>query len=201
MRLLLGLFLLLALALGCAHEGATPGAWDGRAVESLRIPGGQRCLATLDKLGVKYKRMTARGRVRTPVEIRGDLGGVVYKPSLVCDCRLALALHWAAPVLRGWHISKVEHFGAYANRTTRGGRPSLHAQGLALDVARLEFPDASLSVLRSYARGQGAGCRQGAPALNRVVCQLRELGLFRELITPDHDADHQDHVHLGIVPL
>ena len=27
------------------------------------------------------------------------------------------------------------------------------------------------------------------------------LRLFRELITPDHDADHRDHVHLAIVPL
>jgi hypothetical protein len=77
----------------------------------------------------------------------------------------------------------------------------LHAQGLALDVARLQFPDARLDVAHNYERGWGAGCRPDAPALNRVVCQLRQLGLFRELITPDHDDDHQDHVHLGILPL
>jgi hypothetical protein len=192
------------LALGCAHEGQTPPAYDASAAQSLRIPGGKRCLALLDRLGVKYKKLSPRGRVKTPVEITGDIGGVRYttggKTSLVCDCRLGLALEWSAPVLKSWHISEVSHYGAFSNRSTRGGRPSLHAQGLALDVARFKFPDSSLSVSDAYGRGWGAGCRPNAPAINQVVCQLRALGLFRELITPDHDSDHHDHVHLGILP-
>jgi len=195
----------LTLALGCAHEGQTPAAYDPTAVQSLRIPGGKRCLVLLDQLGVKYKKLSPRGRVKTPVEITSDIAGVRYtnggKTSLVCDCRLGLALVWAAPVLSTWHISEVVHYGAFSNRTTRQGRPSLHAQGLALDVARIKFPDRNLGVADTYGRGWGAGCRPNAPAINQVVCQLRELGLFRELITPDHDSDHRDHVHLGIVPM
>jgi hypothetical protein len=198
-------FLAVLFALGCAHEGATPPAWDGSAVQSRRIPGGKRCLALLDDLDISYRRLSPRGRVKTPVAITGAIGGVLYtqngKPALTCDCRLALALHWAAPVLKGWHISEIEHYGAYSNHTTRSGRASLHADGLALDVARIKFPDASLTVLRAFGRGWGSGCSEQAPAVNQVVCQLRELGLFRELITPDHDADHYNHVHLGIVPL
>lgn len=196
-RLVLGLL----LSLGCAHEGRVPAAWDATAVQSLRIPGGKRCLAVLDQLGIEYEKLSPRGRVSTPVKIRSDIAGITFKPQLVCDCRLALALHWSAPVLESWHIREVEHYGAYANRTTRSGRPSLHAQGLAVDIARFRFPDARLDVASNYERGWGAGCRPNAPPLNRVVCQLRELGLFRELITPDHDADHHDHVHLGILPL
>jgi hypothetical protein len=192
------------LALGCAHQGQTPAAYDPSAVQSLRIPGGKRCLALLDQLGVKYKKLTPRGRVKTPVEIIGEIGGVRYtnggKTSLVCDCRLGLALHWSAPVFESWHISEVVHFGAFSNRSTRRGRPSLHAQGLALDVGRFKFPDSNLSVSEAYGRGWGAGCWPDAPAINQVVCQLRRLGLFRELITPDHDSDHWDHVHLGILP-
>jgi hypothetical protein len=199
----LGLSLLLSLA--CAREGATPGAYDASARESLRIPGGKRCLRLLSELGVEHVALKARSRMQTPVRVTGAIGGVTYtqggKPALVCDCRLALALHWAAPVLRSWHITKVEHFGAYADRTTRRGRPSLHALGLAIDAARFEFPDQSVSVIRSYGHGWGDGCSSDAPALNRIVCGLRNLRLFRELITPDHDADHRDHVHLAIVPL
>ena len=182
-----------------------PEAWDARAVQSLRIPGGKRCLALLDRLGIEYRRLSPRGRVKTPVAITSAIGGVTYtqngKPALTCDCRLALALHWAAPVLEAWHISQIEHYGAYSNRTTRSGRASRHADGLALDVARFKFPDSSLTVVDAFGRGWGAGCSDKAPAVNQVVCQLRELGLFRELITPDHDADHYNHVHLGIVPL
>jgi len=190
---------------GCAHEGATPDAYDASAVQSLRIPGGKRCLSLLKQLGVQYKRLSPRGHVATPVEVTGDIAGVRYtsggKASLVCDCRLALALHWSAPVLTAWHVSEIEHYGAYSNRTTRRGRPSLHALGLAIDAARFKFSNSSQSVEDGFARGWGAGCWPDAPVLNRVVCQLRGLGLFRELITPDHDADHHDHVHLGIVPL
>lgn len=192
---------------GCAPEGwlgrHPPSAYDARATQSLRIPGGQRCLELLTQLGIEHRRLSPRGRVKTPVEILGDIGGVSYmsqgRESLVCDCRLALALHWSAPLLSAWHVSKVEHFGAYANRTTRAGRPSLHAMGLALDAAAFEFANARQSVAEDYARG--VGCWADAPAVNRVVCELRSLGLFRELITPDHDADHDDHVHLAIAPL
>jgi hypothetical protein len=202
-RWFFGLFF--AFAFGCAHEGQTPGAYDPTAVQSLRIPGGKRCLALLDRLGMKYKKVSPRGRIKTPVEITGDIAGVRYthggKTSMVCDCRLALALQWAAPVFKAWHISEVQHYGAFSDRTTRRGRPSLHSQGLALDVARFDFPDSSLSVASAYGRGWGTGCRPEAPPINQVVCQLRGLGLFRELITPDHDSDHRDHVHLGIVPL
>ena len=205
MRRFLALTLYLLLASSCARIGGTPPAYDPSARESLRIPGGKRCLALLTRLGVKHRPLPARGRMAVPVSVTGDIGGIIYtqggKPSLICDCRLVLALHWAAPVLRAWHVSEVEHFGAYANRTTRRGRPSLHALGLALDAARFRFPDQNASVAKSYAQGLGGGCSPEAPALNRVVCELRALGLFRELITPDHDADHQDHVHLGIVPL
>jgi hypothetical protein len=193
------------LALGCAHEGQTPSAYDASARQSLRIPGGKRCLALLDRLGVQYQKLTPRGRIKTPIEIRGDIAGVRYthdgKTSLVCDCRLGLALHWSAPVFTTWHISEVVHLGAFSDRNTRRGRPSLHAQGLAIDVARFKFPDSNLSVSEAYGLGWGAGCWPDAPAINQVVCQLRGLGLFRELITPDHDSDHRDHVHLGILPL
>ncbi len=203
------LALVLLFALGCAHEGAfgggpqTPAAYDPSARQSLRIPGGERCLSLLNQLGIKYERIATRGRMNTPVKVTGDIAGIRYvsegRPSLICDCRLALALHWSAPVLSAWHISEIEHYGAYVNRGTRGGRPSLHAQGLALDAARFKFSRMSQSVSEDF--GRGAGCWPEAPVLNRVVCQLRGLGLFRELITPDHDADHHDHVHLAIAPL
>ena len=91
--------------------------------------------------------------------------------------------------------------GAYSNRRTRQGRPSLHALGLALDAAKFKTAGVSHSVENDFVRGLGQSCVPDAPVLNQMACQLRRLGLFRELITPDHDADHHDHFHLAIVPL
>lgn len=205
MRPLHWIFWLGLFVAGCAWEGGPPPAYDPSAVQSSRIPGGARCLALLSQLGIRHVPLERRGRMETPVEVRGDIGGVRYtsegRRSLVCDCRLALALHWSAPVLTAWNISEVEHMGAYVNRTTRSGRPSLHARGLALDAAKFKSKHASHSVARDYVRGLRSACRSDAPALNQMACQLRELGLFRELITPDHDSDHHDHFHLAIVPL
>ena len=65
-----GLSIVLWLS-GCAHEGATPDAYDASAVQSLRIPGGKRCLSLLNQLGVRYKKLSPRGHVATPVEITG----------------------------------------------------------------------------------------------------------------------------------
>ncbi|HTU57188.1 MAG TPA: hypothetical protein VMF89_02125, partial [Polyangiales bacterium] len=45
------------------------------------------------------------------------------------------------------------------------------------------------------------GCSTDAPLLNQLACRLKARGLFRELLTPDYDADHHDHLHLGLAPL
>lgn len=195
---------------GCALErpalfGGTraPPAYDAAARESLRLPSGEACLKRLDALGVAYRRLGPRAGVDTLVEIRGPIAGVSYtvhgRPRLVCDCRLALALHDVGPVLAARNVSEVKHSGAYVPRTTRTGRPSLHARGLAIDAHVFALGQARVSVANDFERG--LGCGAGAPVLNQLACDLRETRLFRELITPDHDAHHHDHFHLGIAPL
>jgi hypothetical protein len=42
------------------------------------------------------------------------------------------------------------------------------------------------------------GCVDEAPVLNRLACRLSQLRLFQELLTPDSNADHRDHLHLAI---
>jgi hypothetical protein len=90
--------------------------------------------------------------------------------------------------------------GAYAYRTTRAGRTSLHAFGLAIDVGGVDVSGRRLSVASDYQLG-GASCDSAAPPLNNLACQLRRTGFFEEVITPDDDEDHKDHLHLAIVPL
>lgn len=187
-----------------APEPPTPPAWFGGPNQSLRIPGGEKCLGWLDTLGVEYRRLPPRPGVDTPVEVAGPIAGVRYvsqgEESVVADCRLVLALDWIGPSLRQLGVTEVRHSGAYVYRTTRSGRPSLHARGLAIDVHALNFHDKRAVVERDFARGLGDGCQPDAPELNRLTCTLRRLDLFQELITPDHDADHRDHVHLAISP-
>jgi hypothetical protein len=173
---------------------------------SAAIPGGDACLGELARLGVAFQRLPSLKGVDTPIDVVGPVGGIRLRagaglPSR-CDCRLAVALAWAAPRLAALGVHELTFSGAYVYRTQRNGRPSLHARGLALDVHAFVTPAESASVKTAFAKGIGpAGCAPNAPLPNRAACALRDTGLFKELLTPDSDADHHDHVHLAIAPL
>jgi len=173
---------------------------------SLSIPDGEACLSLLASDDIAFHQIESRPGMVTPIDVTGPIGGVRYETagatSLVCDCRLAVALDWLAPELRSFGIERVEHSGAYVFRTTKNGHPSLHALGLAIDVHRVgPRSHHLLDVSRDYARGRRENCEDGSPTLNRLACELDRTGLFEQVITPDDDSDHRDHLHLAIAPL
>ncbi len=172
-------------------------------LSSATIPDGSACLSMLDALGVPYARMEHERGIGTPVVVRGPIGGIDYrafaKVQLVADCRLVVALAWIAPILRDEGVTEARFSGAYSYRMSRVGRLSLHAYGLAIDVHELVVGGRRLTVQRNFARGLG-GCSPSVPSLNRIACRLKALGLFRELLTPDSNADHYNHFHFGILP-
>lgn len=179
------------------HRGWYPNARNG-----LRLPRGSTCLQWLDRLGIRYRRLERKPGVETPVEVTGPIGGIRYvsegRDVLVADCRLVLALDWSARALRPLGVTGVEHFGAYSNRRTRRGRVSLHARGLAIDVGAVKVGATWYRVEHDFRRGMRNACDERAPVLNSLSCQLRTLRLFRELITPDDDWDHHNHLHLAL---
>jgi len=154
--------------------------------------------------GAKFHVIEPKPGMRTPVSVVGSLGGVTYRsegaPSLICDCRLAVVLGRLGPELYRLGVTEVRHMGAYSYRTTRAGRTSLHAYGLAIDVGGASVAGQRLSVASDYRRGSER-CDPAAPPLNHLACTLEKTGLFEEIITPDDDWDHKDHLHLAITPL
>ncbi len=180
-------------------------AYDASADQSLRLLGGDSCYTWLQWLGIPYERLPETAGMSDPIRVTGPIGGIEFlsagQRGVTCDCRMALALDWSARALAPLGVTAIRHSGAYVYRTTRSGRPSLHARGLAIDVHGVQFGPHTHWVDKHFARGRTGHCDGSEPALNRVECQLRSLHLFRELITPDHNADHRDHLHLGISPL
>jgi hypothetical protein len=187
-----------------AAAPATPLAAPA-VLSSATIPGGEACLARLDELGIAHRRLDARRGIDTPIVVEGPLGGIEYVAGaglpFESDCRLAIALHQVGPLLAELGVEKLRYSGVYTYRMSRTGRLSLHAHGLAIDVHFAEVAGKWLSVASDYQAGLSDGCLDSAPPLNRVTCQLKRTGLFKELITPDHNADHRDHLHLAIAPL
>jgi len=190
-----------------APPPAPPPAWYPQSSTPIApsIPGGAACLSELDKLKISYETTGPTRGVDTPVKARSPLAGVKWTTPgggpLQADCRLVIALTKIAPELNALGVSEAIYSNAYSYRFTRHGRLSLHARGLAIDVHEVVVFGRRESVKNDFSHGRGDGCQPTNPVLNRLACRLRGLGLFRELITPDHDADHQDHLHLGIAPL
>ncbi|MEZ4226552.1 MAG: extensin family protein [Polyangiaceae bacterium] len=183
----------------------TPMALPMPRVESQVPAGGSECIAKLGALGVNFERLDSRKGVETPVVVKGDLGGVRYVAGaglpLELDCRMAVTLQEVGPLLRALGVSDLRFSGAYVYRMSRVGRLSYHAYGLAIDVHALRDAAGWHEVKTDFARGLPDGCAPSAPALNRVACELKRTGRFKEMLTPDYNADHHDHLHWGVAPL
>lgn len=169
---------------------------------ATEFPGGDACIDQLRAVGVPFQALDDKRGVETPVAIEGPIGGVRYwtvgAGPMVSDCRLALALAKIAPELRGMGISAIRFSGAYSYRMAKVGRLSLHAYGLALDVHEVTADGRSYVVLHDFKRGLPNGCASDAPLLNRLACRFSQLRLFQELLTPDSNADHRDHLHIAL---
>jgi hypothetical protein len=181
---------------------------DGRprpldpALIAAEFPAGDACVERLRDAGASFQPVSDKRGVDTPIAIDAPLGGVRYFTlgggPMIADCRLALALVRVAPELRGLGISAIRFSGAYSYRMARVGRLSLHAYGLALDVHEVIAEGKSYVVARDFAKGLPNGCSSDAPLLNRLACHLAQLRVFQELLTPDSNADHHDHLHVAI---
>jgi len=164
------------------------------------VASGSKCLRELGERKVAHRVLPGLRGVENPVEIRGALGGVHYYAtdgrSFQMDCRLALALDELGPTMQEFGITRIRYSGAYVYRTTRTGRLSHHAYGLAIDLHDFETKRNTLAVKRDFKRNVSCGAR--APQLNDLTCALRRQPLFEEFLTPDYNADHYDHLHVSV---
>lgn len=176
----------------------------GRPARNGLIPAGEACLSELDARGIAWQARREERGVSTPVLVKGPIGNVRFFSDVtpfIADCRLVLALSDLAPEFEAQGVTQVRFSGAYVYRTRRSGTLSLHANGLAIDIHEVWFGSERLSVKKDFARGQGRECRPGMPRLNVLACRVRKARLFKELLTPDDNADHHDHFHFGVARL
>jgi len=175
----------------------------------------EACMRLLREAGVQVQRAPDRDdggfcQVRGAVRITG--GATPLAPAgVVMQCPLALryvlwdrqVLQPAAREILGSPVARVENFGTYSCRRIYGSsnvddRPSEHARANALDVAAVTLANGRrVSVLADW-RGQGPAGADGARFLERARgggCRL-----FSNVLTPDYNAAHADHLHLDAAP-
>jgi hypothetical protein len=165
-----------------------------------------RCLAELDRLGVRYQveaqpaKIPAACRVENPVEVTAAT--IPWSRPAVASCAFVVefdrfereALRPLAMRYFGRDVKTIVHFGAYSCRTTRTGRESEHARGLAMDVAGFELADGhEVLVKDDWSKRDARG--RFLHAVAAEACRY-----FNEVLTPDSDRDHYNHIHLDLGP-
>ncbi len=178
-----------------------------RARNELRsvLPGSAECLTRLSERGVRFHTLDHEIGVKTPIVVDAPIAGVRYYTGangpLVADCRLILALTLVAPELTAFGVTDVRFSGAYVYRLSNKGRVSLHAYGLAIDMHGFTRLGVRYEVQHDFKKGIGGAVADDTPIANAIAERFRNSGLFHEYLTPDDNADHYDHVHVGVSPL
>jgi len=169
------------------------------------LPGSAACLARLSERGVPFHSLDHELGVKTPIVVDGPIAGIRYYTGangpLIADCRLVLALDLVGPELTAIGVSDVRFSGAYVYRLSNKGRVSLHAYGLAIDMHGFTRFGVHYEVQQDFRKGLGTALPADAPAVNAIAVHFHNSGLFHEYLTPDDNADHYDHVHVGVSPL
>ena len=164
----------------------------------------QQCLAELDRAGVQYQvepqsaSTSPACHVQNPIRI--SAATVPFSRPTVAACQFALKFdQFEREVIRplatrsfGRDLKTVVDFGAYSCRSTRAGRESEHAHGLAMDIAGFELSDGTMISVKEEWTKRGKA-RDFLHAVATQACRY-----FNEVLDPDSDRDHADHIHLDL---
>lgn len=192
------LYLLIALVVGRGdlwHRFTTP------APLSLTTAA---CLVALDDAGQTYRAVhpgTGTGCEGIHRVGISTIAAIDLTRPAAMSCPLALSLNQfannvvqpAAETHFGTPVATIAHLGGFACRGVRGNPaiPSQHAAGNALDIAAFELADGrSVDIGASWRADDPAGA-----FLNAVARGARRH--FTTVLTPDFDAGHANHFHLG----
>jgi hypothetical protein len=187
------------------------------AAVTANLAGG-KCLSTLKRLGVEFEVPDFETpHVETPILLSGPIAGVEILPRWpkvdrtqeVLDCRLGLALVGLSRVAAAQGVRKILYYSIY--RPSPAGKPpkkgAQHPRGMAIDIGWLELRSGALvSVLDNFPHRRGQPiCKQmdlddAGNLLRQFVCQAHAEQLFQVMLTPNANADHQNHFHFDLTP-
>jgi hypothetical protein len=177
------------------------------------------CHAALAAAGVRFsdarlpvhQEGKARSRLTCGAEqvvvYRGSAARIVFEPTPVLTCTMALALARFEAVVQeesartlGERVVRITQLGTYSCREMAAyrGWVSEHAYANAIDVESFVLASGKrVSVLGSFERGDETRTRAGA-FLRAVSRRAYDEGTFSNVLTPFFDDLHRNHFHLDM---
>ena len=182
------------------------------------------CHGWLDRYEVPYMVGPKSDGVVDPITVMGPVNGVPYRylgntsprAMFFMDCRLALSLAKAAPILRARDVVEVEDIGVYNYRCINNdGTPpncnvgmSEHAYAMAIDFGAFKTKDGGLYTVQTdfvidpkTEPTCTAATEPGKDAwLHETICALKHDKIWNIVLTPNYNDLHRDHFHVDLTP-
>ncbi len=180
--------------------------------ECIEDPGDEElptCYEQLTAAGVEYRAVTEDPPgdcgVTDAVNIRGPINGINYGygPQLqtgwTTSCLIAMRLVSASEVFKAHGVESVEHIGSYNCRTVAGSETlSQHSFGTAFDIKGYRTSDQNIRYIDHWEHDTDEPESDEGQFLYDVTHALHNARVFNRMLTPDYDADHDDHVHVDL---
>jgi hypothetical protein len=174
-----------------------------QARPALNLGNDATCLKRLTSEGVQFTRVADRSEedgcaLRYAVQVTQS--AIPYNTPRLMTCSLAYALDTfeteivqpAAQKHLGQPVAKIIHWGTYNCRPMRGQQTLLseHAYANAIDVAGFQLADGTMLSVKNDWKNAGAK----TAFLHEIA--RRACGIFRNVLTPNYNDLHHDHLHL-----
>jgi len=144
-----------------------------------------------------------------PVRLYSPIHGIDYRyisnaePSpILVSCALALALDELGELLQSKDAVEVAHIGTYNCRVISGTDTlSQHAFGYAIDLGGFTLSDDTyLTVYDDWEDGVTEPVTFAGQWLKDLTDERHDQGIFNIILTPEYNADHDDHFHVDLTP-
>ncbi len=139
-----------------------------------------------------------------PVEGVGLVDGNGDEGPVLVACETAIAIADTAVIAASKDPAAVEimHYGTYNCRTIAGTSTlSNHAEGRAIDLAAFRFDGGEeWSVYADWEDGVASPVTPAGQWLRSFADELWDTSTWHIILTPEYNADHNDHFHVDLTP-
>lgn len=132
-----------------------------------------------------------------------DGGGGTGEVLVACETAVAIAdSAEIAAQMEPLAATEIMHYGTYNCRVIAGTSTlSNHAEGRAIDLAAFVLTDGQeLSVVADWEDGVASPVTPAGQWLRAFTDTLWDTATWHIILTPDYNADHNDHFHVDLTP-
>lgn len=147
--------------------------------------------------------------IEDPVFLYSPVNGVAIRyvssaedAEVLVSCQTAVSIVGSAAVAQSLGANELIHIGTYVCKVIGDGpNISQHGLGQAIDIAGFTLDDGSeVTVFDHWEDGNPNPTTELGILLRSFTDQVWGMNLWNIILTPEYNADHNDHFHVDLTP-